>query len=164
VNGAQRAPTGSNDGAVWRRVNRLFLLGIVGWRRDTRWPHSQKFWEPRRQSKQGVSRDNGLALQAFRRVLAVFSSPGPRLLHFTPVVSRILQPGDAVDLLGGRPCVSPTHENPTPSSDHPGKGKTMKFAMRTVGLAALAAGVLTLGLSSSVSAQRKLSFAYDQPV
>src|SRR5437660_8399784 len=40
----------------------------------------------------------------------------------------------------------------------------MKCAMRQVGLAALAAGVLTLGLSSGASAQRKLSFAYDQPV
>src|SRR5439155_3833 len=40
----------------------------------------------------------------------------------------------------------------------------MNFAMRQVGVAALAAGVLTLGLSSGASAQRKLSFAYDQPV
>src|SRR5436190_2266867 len=40
----------------------------------------------------------------------------------------------------------------------------MNFAMRQLGLAALAAGVLTLGLSSDASAQRKLSFAYDQPV
>src|SRR3989442_12289837 len=40
----------------------------------------------------------------------------------------------------------------------------MNFAMRQFGLAALAAGVLTLGLSSGASAQRKLSFAYDQPV
>src|SRR3989441_4484311 len=43
-------------------------------------------------------------------------------------------------------------------------GRAMNFAMRQVGLAALAAGVLTLGLSSGASAQRKLSFAYDQPV
>src|SRR5438132_12521242 len=42
--------------------------------------------------------------------------------------------------------------------------RAMNFAMRQVGLAALAAGVLTLGLSSGASAQRKLSFAYDQPV
>src|SRR3989442_15222473 len=41
-------------------------------------------------------------------------------------------------------------------------GRAMNFAMRQVGLAALAAGVLTLGLSSGASAQRKLSFAYDQ--
>src|SRR5439155_25293778 len=40
----------------------------------------------------------------------------------------------------------------------------MKFAMRQFGLVALAAGFLTLGLSSDASAQRKLSFAYDQPV
>src|SRR5712692_2355748 len=40
----------------------------------------------------------------------------------------------------------------------------MKCAMRQLGLAALAAGVLTLALSSDASAQRKLSFAYDQPV
>src|SRR5947208_14780805 len=40
----------------------------------------------------------------------------------------------------------------------------MNFAMRQVGVAALAAGVLTLRLSSGASAQRKLSFAYDQPV
>src|SRR3989442_7490238 len=39
----------------------------------------------------------------------------------------------------------------------------MKFAMRQFGLVALAAGFLTLGLSSDASAQRKLSFAYDQP-
>src|SRR5438046_9216203 len=45
-----------------------------------------------------------------------------------------------------------------------GEGKTMKCAMRQVALAALAAGVLILGLSSGASAQRKLSFAYDQPV
>src|SRR5437016_8097600 len=43
-------------------------------------------------------------------------------------------------------------------------GRAMNFAMRQVGVAALAAGVLTLGLSSGASAQRKLSFAYDQPV
>src|SRR3989442_15594479 len=40
----------------------------------------------------------------------------------------------------------------------------MTCAMRQLGLAALAAGVLTLALSSNASAQRKLSFAYDQPV
>src|SRR5437867_13390986 len=40
----------------------------------------------------------------------------------------------------------------------------MRFAIRQLGLAALAAGVLTLALSSDASAQRKLSFAYDQPV
>ena len=40
----------------------------------------------------------------------------------------------------------------------------MRFAMRQIGFAALAAGVLTLALSSDASAQRKLSFAYDQPV
>ena len=40
----------------------------------------------------------------------------------------------------------------------------MRFAIRPFGLAALAAGVLTLALSSDASAQRKLSFAYDQPV
>ena len=40
----------------------------------------------------------------------------------------------------------------------------MKLAMRQFGLAALAAGVLTLALSTDASAQRKLSFAYDQPV
>jgi TRAP-type transport system periplasmic protein len=40
----------------------------------------------------------------------------------------------------------------------------MKCAMRRLGLVALAAAVLTLVLSSDASAQRKLSFAYDQPV
>jgi tripartite ATP-independent transporter DctP family solute receptor len=40
----------------------------------------------------------------------------------------------------------------------------MQSAMRTLGLAAVAAAVLTLGLSSEAAAQRKLSFAYDQPV
>ena len=40
----------------------------------------------------------------------------------------------------------------------------MGFAIRQFGLAALAAGVLTLALSSDSSAQRRLSFAYDQPV
>src|SRR5437870_1282769 len=44
------------------------------------------------------------------------------------------------------------------------EGKAMKCAMRQLGLAALAAGVLTLAVSSDASAQRKLSFAYDQPV
>src|SRR5438105_14051314 len=43
-------------------------------------------------------------------------------------------------------------------------GNAMKCAMRRLGLAVLAAGVLTLALSSDASAQRKLSFAYDQPV
>src|SRR5437773_5559288 len=44
------------------------------------------------------------------------------------------------------------------------EGNAMKFAMRQFGLVALAAGFLTLGLSRDASAQRKLSFAYDQPV
>src|SRR5436309_11584819 len=56
----------------------------------------------------------------------------------------------------------------TPENPHRGRvmpeGKAMKCAMRQLGLAALAAGVLTLALSSDASAQRKLSFAYDQPV
>src|SRR6266478_7098458 len=44
------------------------------------------------------------------------------------------------------------------------EAKTMRFTIRQFGLAALAAGVLTLALSSDASAQRKLTFAYDQPV
>jgi len=44
------------------------------------------------------------------------------------------------------------------------EGKTMKLAMRQCGLAVLGVGVLTLTPSSDASAQRKLSFAYDQPV
>ena len=40
----------------------------------------------------------------------------------------------------------------------------MNIALKHIGLAALAAGVLTLGCWSDASAQRKLSFAYDQPV
>src|SRR2546422_1150802 len=43
-------------------------------------------------------------------------------------------------------------------------GRAMTFAMRQVGLAALAGGVLTLGLSRGASAQRKLSFACARPV
>ena len=39
-----------------------------------------------------------------------------------------------------------------------------KVAIRQVGLAVLAAGLLTLALSSDAPAQRRLSFAYDQPV
>jgi tripartite ATP-independent transporter DctP family solute receptor len=44
------------------------------------------------------------------------------------------------------------------------EGKTMRFVLRQCGLAILAACLLTLALSSDASAQRKLSFAYDQPV
>jgi len=36
----------------------------------------------------------------------------------------------------------------------------MKCAVRQLGLAALAAGIVTLALLSDASAQRKLSFAY----
>src|SRR5436853_3006717 len=56
------------------------------------------------------------------------------------------------------------YTSPTPSSGPAREGNAMKFAMRRFGLVALAAGFLTLGLSSDASAQRKLSFAYDQPV
>src|SRR5437870_13762892 len=57
-----------------------------------------------------------------------------------------------------------SYTSPTPSSGPAREGNAMKFAMRQFGLVALAAGFLTLGLSSDASAQRKLSFAYDQPV
>ena len=43
-------------------------------------------------------------------------------------------------------------------------GKNNENVLRQGGLAVLAAGVLTLALSTDASAQRKLSFAFDQPV
>ncbi len=70
----------------------------------------------------------------------------------------------ALTARGGSASMRWSYTSPTPSSGPAREGNAMKFAMRQFGLVALAAGFLTLGLSSDASAQRKLSFAYDQPV
>src|SRR5213594_2151440 len=70
----------------------------------------------------------------------------------------------ALTACGGSASMRWSYTSPTPSSGPAREGNAMKFAMRQFGLVALAAGFLTLGLSSDASAQRKLSFAYDQPV